>query len=180
MCQYTVVLELLHDVVDFLIILLVVFLLTSAALEVLGPEFQVVHLVHGQQNKVQLITVFRIQFSVLIKRDRLNAEFQTFFNDDLSLVCLTHAVDLGEVFRIVDVGTGIHFVNRCPDAVATAPDDITFVPVFFDAVVDMIGKTDLIQTKFNGPPDLRIHCFSGVIREFTVNMIIRNHSCLLF
>ena len=54
--QHAVILIFLHDIIDFLIILFVVFLLASAALEILGPEFLIVHLMHGKQNKSQAVS----------------------------------------------------------------------------------------------------------------------------
>ena len=106
------------------------------------------------------------QFPVLIESNRLNAKFQTFFDDDLALVCFTHAVDLGEVFRVVDVGTGIHLVDGSADTVTAAPDDIPFVPVFFDPVVHVLREADLFEPQFDGSSDLVFHGLPGIVRKF--------------
>ena len=173
--QDAVVLELPDHLEDLLIVPLVVLLLGPSPLEILGPELLVVHLMHGKKGKIQLSAIPVPQLLILWDRDGLHAEFQSLSDADPVSVYLFHAADLVKIRRIIDVGQRI-FRVCIAYTVAVAPFYVAFFPVLFDPVVDVIGKADLLKTKFNGLFNLFFHRLSGVVRKFCVNVIVCVHA----
>ena len=82
----------LLDFIDLTVVFLIVFLLCLSSLEVLGPEFQIVHLVHGKQHKVQFILITVVKVLKQIGGDGLDAEFQSLADCDV-FIGFSHTVN---------------------------------------------------------------------------------------
>ena len=164
MPQHTVILVFLHHGKQFFVIPLVIFLLRTAALEVLRPKLLIVYLMDGQDDKIQRIP--REQRAVSRDGMRLHAKLQPDFDADAVAIALLQLVQLRHVARIVD----IH-----PRAAAIVRDFSTFVPIHLDAVIHMVGQTDLIHAHRDRIPDYLLERILRVVAVCRMYMIVRKH-----